>query len=310
MSKLDKMIQLVTDSRYRFDFLAYRGYKKNLSDEEFLKKKWKLFYGTELNLENPQTLNEKLQWLKIYNRVPEYTNLVDKYEVKKIVSDMGISVIPTIGVWDNFDDIDFDKLPNRFVLKCTHDSGGYIVCKDKNKLNINKARKYMNNRLKKNYYDLSREWPYKNVKPRIIAEEYMDTLGNPNSIEYKITCFNGKMNFITVCRGKAHAKLNERKNDFYDRDFNFLPFRTNWYENSGIENQRPKELERMIEISEMIAKDIPYARVDCYVDKGTVYFGEITFFTWGGFMHFVPEEWNLKLGQQIELPPKKIFDGN
>ncbi len=306
MNKIDKLKALITDPVYRWDFIAYRGGFRHLGDEEFLKKKWKIFFGSKLDLEHPSTLCEKMQWLKLYNRIPKLTKMVDKYEVKQFVSQMGIPVIPTLGVWDNFHSIDFDKLPNKFVLKNTHDSGGYVVCKNKDVFDKKKAGKFLTKRLARNFYDFGREWPYKNVKPRIIAEEYIPTLGNPESVEYKVTCFNGKVDFVTICRGIPHAQLVQRKNDFYDADFNFLPFRTAYYENSGQDNKKPEQWERLLEISEMVSAGIPYARVDCYIIDGEVVFGEITFFTWSGFIHFVPEEWDLKLGQKLLLPEKVI----
>lgn len=146
-----------------------------LPDKAFIKLKYKDKFGKKINLNNPQTFNEKLQWLKLYDRNPEYTKMVDKYEVKKYVASIigEEYIIPTLGVWNKFEDIDFNKLPDQFVLKCTHDSGGLVICKDKSKLDINEAKKKIEKSLKINYYYLSREWPYKNVKPQIIAEKYM-----------------------------------------------------------------------------------------------------------------------------------------
>jgi len=267
-----------------------------------LRRKWKVFFGTELDLDNPKTFCEKLQWLKLYNRKPEYTQLVDKYEAKRIAESKGITVIPSYGVWDSFDEIDFDRLPNQFVLKNTHDSGGYIICKDKASFDKARAKRKLEARMSRNFYDFGREWPYRDVKPRILAEKYIPILGNPESVEYKVTCFGGKVDFITICRGVPHAELIQRKNDFYDREFNFLPFRTAYYENSGMENVKPEQWDRLIEVSELLAKDIPYARVDSYIIGGEVVFGEVTFFTWSGFIKFIPEEWDRKLGDKIILP--------
>ena len=306
MGKLKKAFQLVYDPFYRFDFIAYRGGYQKLSDEEFLKKKYRIFFGKELNLDSPSTFCEKLQWLKLYNRRPEYTNLVDKYEAKRIAQSHGIDVIPTIGVWDRPADIDVNALPEQFVLKCTHDSGGYVICKDRKTFDLDGALRMLEKRQQRNYFDLGREWPYKDVKPRIIAEPYIPILSNPESIEYKVTCFGGKADFITVCRGVAHAELYQRKNDFYDRAWNFLPFVTEYYANSGMKNEKPQELERLIEVSEMLSKDIPYSRVDCYIIDGKVYFGELTFFTWSGFIKFDSPEWDQKLGDKIVLPEKTV----
>lgn len=282
-----------------------RGYLGCLSDKAYVKKMYKIKLGKKLDLEHPKTLCEKLQWLKLYDRKPFYTDYVDKVKVKSIAESKGLSVVPLLGVYNNFDEIDFDKLPNQFVLKTNHTSGGYVVCKDKASFDKKAAKKILTKSLKTNYFIRGREWPYKNVERKILAEEYIDSLGKQESIEYKVTCFNGKVVFITICRGIAHAALDLRKNDFYDCDFNFLPFRTEFYDNSGIKNKKPPFWDEMIKQSEKMAEGTHYLRVDFYDIGGKLVFGEATFFTWSGFMKFLPEEYDLILGNDLIIPADK-----
>lgn len=290
--------------------LSMHGFYKNKSDAAYLSMLYRRFFKgkRKLDLENPQTLTEKVQWLKLNDHRSFYPDMVDKYEVKKIVAErVGEEhVIPTLGIYDKFEDIDFDKLPDRFVLKCTHDSGGNYFCKDKATFNREEAKAFFERRLSSEPFWQSREWAYKNIKPRIIAEPFIEELGKLNSVEYKVSCFDGKVEFITVCRGIAHAAFEERKNDFYDREFNPLPFRTLYYDNSGVENEKPENLDEIVNFCEKISVGIPYVRVDFYVLDGKIYFGETTFYTWGGFIHFVPEEWDRKLGDLIKLPKKEV----
>lgn len=289
---------------------SMHGFFDKMSDKTYISMLYRLFFKfrRKLNLENPRTLTEKLQWLKLYDHRDFYPNMGDKCEVKKIVADrVGAEhVIPTLGVYNSFDEIDFDALPEQFVLKCTHDSGGLYFCKDRSTFDKKEARAFLNRRLESTPFMQSREFAYRDVKPRIIAEPFMPELGNLDSVEYKVTCFNGKVNFITVCTGIAHGRFEDRKNDFFDRDWNFLPFRTVYYENSGIDYKKPENLDEIITFCEKIADGIPYVRVDFYLLDGKIYFGETTFYTWGGFIHFTPEEWDYKLGSMIELPEKHI----
>lgn len=192
--------------------LAARGYLKTMPDEKYLKLMFRARMGKKLNLDEPQTFNEKLQWLKLYNRKPEYTRMVDKYEAKAYVAErIGAEhIIPTLGIWNSFDEIDFNKLPMQFVLKCTHDSGGLVICKDKEKLDIKAAREKIEKSLKNSYYDWGREWPYKDVKPRIIAEQYMAD----NLRDYKLFCFDSIPRMTLVC--SERFTKDGVKEDFYD----------------------------------------------------------------------------------------------
>lgn len=257
-----------------------------------------------LNLDNPQTYNEKLQWLKLYDRNPLYTTLVDKYAVKLYVAEkIGAEhVIPTLGVWDRFEDIDFDALPEQFVLKCTHDSGGLVICRDKSEFDREKARNIMNHGLHRKYYLNTREWPYKNVKPRIIAEQYMEDESGYELKDYKFFVFDGTMRAMFIATDRT-AKT-ETCFDFFDRDFKHLPF-TNGHPNAAHALKKPENYEQMIALAEQLGKGLPQARIDLYNIRGEIYFGEITFFHWSGFKPFVPEEWDYTFGSWIKLPKKE-----
>ena len=256
----------------------------------------------QLNLDRPETFNEKLQWLKLYDRNPEYTKMVDKYEAKKYVADIigQEYIIPTLGVWDKFEDIEFDKLPKQFVLKPTHTSGNVFICKDKEKINYKQLRKMINKWLKRNYYLIHREWPYKNVRPRIIAEQYMVDESGTELKDYKFFCFNGEPKLLFVAKDRPYAT----KFNYYDMDFKKLPFKQH-YKNFNDYIEKPKGFEKMIELSRKLSKDIPHVRVDFYDINGKVYFGELTFYHFSGFEKFEPEEWDRILGDMLELPNLK-----
>ena len=277
------------------------SFLRRMSDEKYLKMLFKDAMGYPLDLENPKTFSEKLQWLKLYDRKPVYTQMVDKYEAKKYVADMigEEYIIPTLGVWDSFDDIDFDSLPDRFVLKCTHDSGGLVICRDKSKLDKEHARKKIERCLKRNYYWSSREWPYKNVKPRIIAEQFLEDMDE--LVEYKMFCFGGEVKMVLVCKGEAHGA--GRTNDYCDVNLQRFPF-TSLNPNSKGELPIPKELPQLIDVAQKLSSGIAQLRVDTYLADGKIYFGELTFFHNSGMAKFDPPEWDKTFGDWIELPEK------
>lgn len=278
---------------------------KGIDDEFFLRNFFEAMLGYKLNLEAPATLCEKLQWLKLYYHDPLYTTMVDKYAVKKYVGELigKEYVIPALGVWDSFDEIDIDSLPDQFVLKWTNDSGSLVVIEDKAKFDRDMVKARSEENIGQNYFYYSREWPYKNVKPRIIAEPYIDSLGKADSIEYKVTCFNGRVGFVTICQGIPHSTFDVRTNDSYTVDFEHMPWYS-YYKNSEHEFKRPEFWDDLIALSERLALEIPYLRVDWYAIDGRLYFGEATFYTWGGFIEFTPPEWDLKLGECLRLPDK------
>ena len=256
-----------------------------------------------LNLSNPRTFNEKLQWLKLYDRKPIYTLMVDKYAVKKYVADIigEKYIIPTLGVWDKPEDIDWDALPYQFVLKCTHDSGGIVICRNKDILDKKSAMEKLRESLKSDYYLAGREWPYKNVPRRIIAEKYMDD-GTGELNDYKFMCYNGVCKNLFVCTGRAE---NDLKVDFFDLEWNHLPF-IRKYPNSSKRIPKPDNLNDMVRIVESISRksEIPFARIDLYNIRNMIYFGEITLFPGNGIEYFNPQEWDYKLGEMINLPHK------
>lgn len=270
-----------------------------VDDETFLKAMYKEKYHKDLNLENPITFNEKLQWLKLYDRKEIYTTMVDKYEAKKYVADIigEEYIIPTIAIYDNFDEINFDKLPNQFVIKCTHDCGGVVIVKDKTKLNIKDTKKKINKHLKRNYYYMGREWPYKNVKPRIIIEKYMCP-NNKNFIEdYKFQTFNGKVAYSFVCTDRN----DNVKYTFFDRNKIFIDVTQCGAPNDPKKAQLPQNYNKMVKLAEMLSKDTLALRVDFYEIEGRIYFGELTFFDSSGFGKFEPEEWDKKFGDMLDI---------
>ena len=259
--------------------------------------------NSKLDLDNPQTFNEKLQWLKLYDRDPKYTQMVDKYEVRKYIKEkIGEEyLIPLLGVYDKFEDIDFDKLPKQFVIKCNHDSGGLVICKDKSMLNIEEARKKINKSLKKNYFYSGREWPYKNVKPRIIIEKYMEDKETKELIDYKFMCFNGEPKCVFTCTERYNDGL---KVTFFDMEWKKMPF-IRHYPASSKKINKPVNYDKMLKFSKMLSKNIPFVRVDWYEINGKLYFGELTFYPGSGFEEFKPEEWDKRIGDMLILPNKK-----
>lgn len=272
-----------------------------VNPEQFLKKKFQVRMGYPLNLEDPKTFNEKLQWLKLHDHNPNYITMVDKFAVKKYVaSRIGEQyIIPTLGVWDRFEDIDFDKLPNQFVLKCTHDSGGLAICKDKSKFDFQVAKRKIKKSLRTNYFYGGFEWPYKNVPPRIIAEKYMVDESGYELKDYKFFCFEGEVKFFKIDFDRAI----EHRANYYNIDGNLLPFgETACPPKPERTLSMPLNQKKMILFAEQFSKGIPFLRVDFYEIEGELYFGELTFLPASGFGRLVPEEWDYKLGEWIKLP--------
>lgn len=272
-----------------------------LSDEDFLKRKFRENTGRELDLEHPQTFNEKLQWLKLHDHNPLYITMADKYAVKAYVAEkIGAEyVIPLLGgPWQSADEIDFDALPEQFVLKCNHDCGSVVVCTDKSTLDRAAVRKKLNEALKKNYFWVGREWPYKNIKPCIFAEKYMVDDSGDELKDYKFFCFNGEPRCMFIATERM--KQGETKFDFFDMDFHHLPF-TNGHPNADICPSKPETFEKMKELARQLSKGITHVRVDFYTRGSEVYFGELTFYHWGGAMPFDPPEWDRKMGDWIDL---------
>ena len=303
ISKISTLSKIVFNKDFRFCYFTDKGKKGSVPAEEFLKIRYRSEFGKELNLECPETYTEKLQWLKLYDHRPEYTLMVDKSAVKQYVAErIGEEyVIPLLGVWERVEDIDFASLPEKFVLKTTHDSGGLVICKDKKELDVQRAIKKLTYFLNRRYYDYNREWPYKNVMPRIIAEQYMEDSTYKELRDYKFFTFGGvpKVLYIAQGRGKGEPTVA----DFFDMDFNHLPFTID-HDTAEVPPEKPQNFELMKKLAAKLSEGTPQLRVDFYEVDGKVYFGEMTFFHFSGFVPFEPEEWDVRLGEWISLPPK------
>lgn len=300
---LKKIIYIVTHPI----FILYYLDKYNIiriNDELYLKLRFQKLMNKKLDLDNPKTFSEKLQWLKLYDRNPLYTKLVDKYEVKKYVSKIIGSkyLIPTIGVYNNFNEINFDELPNKFIIKCTHDSGGNVIVDDKNNFDLCAARKKINKCLKNNFYYDGREWPYKNVKHRIIIEEYMEDKIDNELRDYKFFVINGKVRLLFVASNRQGD--GDTYFDFFDIDYNHLNL-LHGHPNAPTLPHKPYNFELMKQLAEKLANNIPEVRVDFYEVNKKIYFGEMTFFHHSGTLPFEPEIWDEKLGELLILPEKK-----
>ena len=301
---MSKIRTFIENPQYFITSPAAKGWLNWVPDSLYLKVLYRVIMGRKLNLKNPKEYNEKLQWLKLNDRKPEYSTMVDKYEVRGYIEDLlgDKYLIPCLGIYDSVDDIDIDALPDRFVLKCTHDSGSVEICKDKSSFDIEGARHRLSQAMKRNYYATYREWPYKYVKPRIIAEGYLEGDGGDLK-DYKVMCFNGEAKIIEVhenrfVEGKVHTQT------FYDREWNIVPLTQVETVTVDRPGERPRQLDEMLRLSELIAKDMYHARIDWYIEGDKIYFGEITFFDGSGFESFSTPEMERMLGDMIKLPEK------
>lgn len=280
--------------------LGHRGFFHWMGDKTYLKTAFHICMGKKLDLDSPKTFSEKLQWMKLFDRRSEYTQMVDKYEVKKIVEETIGSqyIIPTLGVWNRFDEIEFNKLPEQFVLKCTHDSGGLIICKNKQTLNLKTAKRKMEKCLRKNYYWGQREWPYKNANPRIIAEKYIEeSTGELN--DYKFFCFNGEVKFFKI----DFDRYIEHHANYYDKNCELLPFGEAAYPPIPDRDLKiPNNIYDMMHLAEKLSASLPFARIDFYNVDGRIYFGEITLFPISGLGKYTSDEWDMKIGDMLILP--------
>ena len=282
--------------------LGSKGLLNWMPDKMYVKLQFRLSMGRRLDLEAPKTYNEKLQWLKLYDRKPLYTVLVDKYKVRRYIADkIGEEyLIPLVGgPWYSAGEIDFHALPEPFVLKCNHNSGGVYVCLDKENFDIEAVKRELDRNLERNYYKSGREWPYKDVKPCIIAEKYMDD-GSGGLRDYKIFCFNGQARFFFIASDRSSEK-EETKFDFFDTEGKHLPF-TNGHPNAPEQPPCPKRLGDMCRLAEKLAEGMAHARVDFYEVNGEIFFGEITLSHWSGMVPFDPPEWDEIIGGWLELP--------
>lgn len=280
--------------------------KKSLSflpDKTYIKLYYRLRVGRPLNMKNPTTLNEKLQWLKFNYRFPLQSIVSDKLLVRDYVAErIGAEyLIPLLGQWDNYDDVDFDKLPEKFVLKCNHDSGGLVVCTDKSKLNHKEARNRVEKSLKSNFFYIGREYQYRNIKPRIICEQFISDNGKV-PMDYKIYCFNGKPDVILVCKDRFSANTHRASYLYFDQEWRFQPLNKGDENLTEVDVPKPKNLDRMIEIAKELSKDFLFARIDLYNIDGQIYFGEITLSPNSGFDPDIKYETDLMFGEKLKIP--------
>ena len=285
--------------------LERNGRLDRLSDTAYLKLMYRVNMGKRLRLKDPQTYSEKIQWLKLYDRDPRYTMMVDKYRVREYIAEtIGEEyLIPSLGVWESPDEIDFDALPERFVLKCNHNSGlGMYICKDKSQMDVERVKEKLRAGLAQNYYLQGREWQYKNVKPCIVAEQYMEDEETKELRDYKFFAFDGEVKALFIASERG-SETEETKFDFFDADFNHLPF-LNGHPNAAVLPKKPQNFELMKQLASKLSRGIPQVRVDFYEANGRVYFGELTFWDTSGCHHFDPIEWDETLGSWIELPEK------
>ena len=299
---MSKIRTFIENPQYFITSPAAKGWLNWVPDSLYLKVLYRVIMGRKLNLKKPKEYNEKLQWLKLNDRKPEYSTMVDKYEVRGYIADLlgDKYLIPCLGIYDSVDDIDIDALPDKFVLKCTHDSGSVEICKDKSNFDIEGARHRLSQAMKRNYYATYREWPYKYVKPRIIAEGYLEGDGGDLK-DYKVMCFNGEAKIIEVhenrfVEGKVHTQT------FYDREWGIVPLTQVETVTVDRPSERPRQLEEILRLSELIAKNMYHARIDWYIEGDKIYFGEITFYDGSGFESFSTPEMERMLGDMIRIP--------
>lgn len=284
---------------------ARNGWLDFLPDKVYLSILYRANLGKWINWNEPRTYTEKLQWLKVYDRREIYEKMVDKYEAKQYIADrVGGQYVPALvgGPWKCFEEINFDSLPEQFVLKTTHDCGGVWICKDKSKLDVNEAKCFINKHLKQNYYRMHREWSYKNIQPRIFAEEYLEDLVTGELRDYKFFTFNGVPKMLFVASERQTQDV-QTKFDFFDMDFSRLPI-VNGQPNSSEDIPKPVCFERMKEISSVLSNGTPQLRVDFFECNGRLYVGELTFFHYAGFVPFEPNKWDEVLGEWLVLPRK------
>lgn len=298
---LGKLKRYFADPYWALGCDLIKSHSRWMSDEFYIRTLWRMLMGYELDLKNPKTFNEKLQWLKLNDRNPLYTTLVDKYRVKQWVADkIGEEyVIPTLAVWDNVEDIDISILPEQFVLKCNHDSGSVVICKDKKTFDLNAAKDKLGKALKRNFYWEAREWPYKNVKPCIFAEKYMTDGTGDELRDYKFWSFNGVPK-VVYCS----VKNDNIWENYYDMDF--IPLNINHgFPSSEQEIVKPNTFDEMKSVISKFALQIPFIRVDFYEIQGRVYFGEFTCYDFAGLKPFQDIEQDSMLGDMIKLPIDK-----
>jgi hypothetical protein len=300
-----KITKILKNPGHLFLALSARGFFNWMPDALYLKILFRLEMDRKLDLQNPQTFNEKIQWLKLYDRKPFYAQFVDKYEVRKFIAEkLGEEyLVPLLGMWDSVDDIDFEKLPNQFVLKCTHDSGSVVVCKDKSILDKKEAIRKLKKGMKRNYFWGGREWPYKDVKSRIIAEEFLIPENGISLNDYKFYSFNGDIKFLLVCSDREKGT---HKKNYFNIDFKPLNIEQKNYAKS-LFLEKPQNLEKMLIFGKKLSCIAPFIRIDFYEHNEKVYFGELTFYPNSGLLDW-SGDLDLKFGEWLKLPTKEKYE--
>ena len=293
MKKVGSIKKLIGKERVSAILQAMRF----IPDRAFLKLEYRFLTGKKLNLDNPVTYNEKLQYLKLYDRKPVYTVMSDKIAMRDYVaSHIGEGhTVPLYGVWDRVEDVDFDSLPDSFVIKCNHDSKGLAICRSKKDFDREEAVKLLCKSFKRNHFWVAREWPYKDIKPRVFAEEYLE-----KKTEYKVFCFSGEPRIFYI----ADYSTGRLRENFYDMEFNFLEELSFGYEKIDTKPEKPSCLDEMIKYCRALSQDSPQLRVDFYDTGDRLYIGELTFFNDAGFPPVKPDEWAKRLGSWISLPDR------
>lgn len=291
--------------------LARRGWLDGLSDKSYLSLMYRAHLGQKLHWDTPVTFSEKLQWLKLYDRKPVYSSMVDKYEAKQYTSERigDRYTIPVLGgPWSHPDEIDYDALPDQFVLKTTHDCGGVLICADKSKFDREAAKQMLLEHLSRDYYKHCREWPYKNVKPRIFAEKYLFEKNQSAPIkDYKFFTFNGEPKLMYIAGGRDYSKKEDNVvyADFFDMNFNHVDLCID-HDNAPTCPEKPQTFDQMVEFARVLAQGTRHLRVDFYEVDGRLYCGELTFFHCGGLRKFKTGEWDRVMGDWIDLPPQSV----
>lgn len=292
-----------------FSFFARHELLNFIPDKKFLEWRYRVVTHEKLNIEHPAKFNEKIQWLKLYNRCPRYIDMVDKSTAKKYVSEkIGAEyVVPTLGgPWKSCDEIDWEGLPDKFVLKCTHNSGnGVVIIHDKKSMNKSEVIRQLERGLSSNFFWAEREWPYKFIEPQIIAEEYLEDSSTGQLMDYKVHVFNGVSRIIQV----DFDRFTEHKRNLYDSEWNYIEGEIEYPTHPEIQIRKPEKLPVMLELSEKLAEGMPYVRVDFYIVNGRIYFGELTFYHGGGLERMIPPSLNMKMGSWIHLPERSNVNG-
>lgn len=301
MPKISALYNLAKKPRKVIRVLGDKGLLNWIPDKQYLKLVYWGETGRILNIEEPQTYSEKIQWLKLHDRKPEYSIYVDKYAVRSFIAEtIGEKyLIPLIGVYDSVEEIDWVSLPDEFVLKCTHGSGSNIICPDKNSLDIEETKKRLQKWMNKNWYWFGREWPYKNVKPRIICEELIKTENGGFPYDYKFYCFNGEPDNVMVC---IERESGNPKFYFFDNEWNLLRYNLAGINApQGFTLPKPKKMDEMFMLAKKLSSGFPFIRVDFFCENEKIYFGELTFFPASGFDVNLLKETDILFGEKLEL---------